>query len=56
VKIIDIDNLHEYYYKIIDIDNLYEDYWREKEEEEEQSYPLVSPPSVDFLDQSPLGG
>ena len=32
--------------KIINIDNLDEDYWREKEEE--QSYPYVSPPSVDF--------
>ena len=37
--------------EIIDIDNPYEDYWREKErkKEEEQSYPLVSPPEVDLL-------
>ena len=42
--------------KIIDIDNLYEDYWREKErkkdrKKEEESYPHVSPPEEDLLDQ-----
>ena len=38
--------------KIIDTDNPYEDYSREKEEEEEESYPHVSPPEEDLLDQS----
>ena len=42
--------------KIIDIDNLYEDYWREKERKKERrKLSHVSPPEEDLLVQSPLG-